>query len=63
MAKFGGRGIVVLGFDHDGLFLNGDLIITTLPLESVTASCDLITCCVCLTGVVCLGTSDFDDVA
>ena len=63
LAKFGGRDIVVLAFDHDGLFLNGDLRITILPLESVTASCDLTACCVCLTGVVCLGTSDFDDVA
>ena len=63
LAKFGGRGIVVLTFEHDGLFLNGDLIATALPLESITTSCDLVACCICLTGVVCLGTSDFDDVA
>ena len=63
LAKFGGSGIVVLAFDHDGLFLNGDLGTKTLPLESVTASCDLVACCICLTGVVCLGTSHFDDVA
>ena len=63
LAKFGGRGVVVLAFDHDGLFLNGDLTIRTLPSESVTASCDLVACCVCLTGVVCLATLDLEEVA
>jgi len=63
LAKFGGRSVVVLTFDHDGLILNGDLTIRTLPSESVTASCDLVACCVCLTGVVCLATLDLEEVA
>jgi hypothetical protein len=62
-AKFGGRSIVVLAFDHDGLFLNGDLTIRTLPSESATASCDLVACCVCRTGVVCLTALDLEEVA
>lgn len=60
LAKFGGRSIVVLAFDHDCLLLNGDLAIRALPSESATASCDLVACCVCLTGVVCL---DLEEVA
>jgi hypothetical protein len=63
LVKFRGRDVVVLAFDHDGLFLNGDLKIRALPSESVTASCDLVACCVCLTGVVCLATSDLEDAA
>jgi hypothetical protein len=63
LAKFGGRSIVVLAFDHDGLFLNGDLTIGTLPLESVTASRDLVACCVCLAGVVCLAALELEEVA
>lgn len=63
LVKFGGRDVVVLTFDHAGLLLNGDLKIRTLPSESVTASCDLVACCVCLTGVVCLATLDLEEVA
>jgi hypothetical protein len=44
LAKFGRTGSVVLAFDHGGLLLNGDLIIRTLPSESVTASRDLVAC-------------------
>jgi hypothetical protein len=63
LTKLGGGDIVVLAFDHGGLFLNGDLVLTALPLESVAASCNLVACCVCLAGVVCLTVLDFNGVA
>jgi hypothetical protein len=40
LAKFGWAGAFERNFDHEGLFLNGDLVMTTFPVRSVTAFFD-----------------------
>jgi hypothetical protein len=44
-----------LTFDHEGLFLKGDLLMSTLPSGPLTSFFDLIVCVVWLAGVSCLG--------
>jgi hypothetical protein len=44
LENFGGAGAFDLNLDHEGLFLNGDLVRVTFPLRSVTAFFELIDC-------------------
>jgi hypothetical protein len=65
LEKFGWVDGLELTFDHDGLFLKGDLVMSTLPSGPVAPFFDLIACFVWLAGVACLDTAEdaFDEVA
>jgi hypothetical protein len=65
LANFGGVGTVDLTFDHDGLFLKGDLVMRTLASGLVTVFLDLTEWCVWSMGVACLGPAvdAFEEVA